>query len=357
MRIEVKRPQDLTPGQVETWARLQDEGGFASPFLTPSWLHALEAADGPDHGGLKVAVIGDPDVPQGYFAARVRRDVASPPGAPLCDYQAVVASPSLTFSPSALLGALGAGRLDFDKLLPGRGCLGPYVQGEAPAFVIDLRDGFEAYAAARRAAGSDVLRDIAKKRRKLERENGPVAFVVDDTDALGALVQWKRSQYVSTGQPDIFTAGWPERLLRLLLASSDPRCRARLFTLRCGEEILAAHLALVGRTMLHAWFIAHGEAGAAYSPGLILLGEVVRWAAAQGLREVDLGPGDYRFKRSFATDVRPVAHGFVGRPSAASLARAAAYGVRAAAEALPLGPVSALPGKAMRRLDVVRSLG
>ena len=45
-----------------------------------------------------------------------------------------------------------------------------------------------------------------------------------------------------------------------------------------------------------------------------------------------------------------------GRPSPSTLIRSAAYGVRAAAEALPLGRVSELPGKAMRRLDVIRGL-
>ena len=39
-----------------------------------------------------------------------------------------------------------------------------------------------------------------------------------------------------------------------------------------------------------------------------------------------------------------------------ALARRAAYGVRRAAEALPLGRMSALPGKAMRRMDLWRGL-
>jgi CelD/BcsL family acetyltransferase involved in cellulose biosynthesis len=43
-------------------------------------------------------------------------------------------------------------------------------------------------------------------------------------------------------------------------------------------------------------------------------------------------------------------------PSPALLVRSAAYGVRAAAEALPLGKVSQLPGKAMRRMDQWRGL-
>ena len=71
---------------------------------------------------------------------------------------------------------------------------------------------------------------------------------------------------------------------------------------------------------------------------------------------LDLGPGDYRFKRELANAHRGIAHGFVGVPSPAALMRGAAYSVRAAAEALPLGAMSELPGKAMRRLDIVRGL-
>jgi CelD/BcsL family acetyltransferase involved in cellulose biosynthesis len=112
----------------------------------------------------------------------------------------------------------------------------------------------------------------------------------------------------------------------------------------------------MGKDVLHAWFIAHSARLARYSPGLILLADVLGWAAAEDLGEVDLGPGAYRFKRSLASRTRVLTYGFVGRPSAANLARVAAYGVRAAAEALPLGAASKLPGKAMRRLDLLRSL-
>jgi hypothetical protein len=43
-------------------------------------------------------------------------------------------------------------------------------------------------------------------------------------------------------------------------------------------------------------------------------------------------------------------------PAPATLVRAAEYGVRRAAEALPLGRASQWPGKAMRRLDLLRAL-
>ena len=71
---------------------------------------------------------------------------------------------------------------------------------------------------------------------------------------------------------------------------------------------------------------------------------------------LDFGYGDYRFKRELSNHTEELMHGFVGVPSAATFMRQAAYGVRRAAESLPLGRMSALPGKAMRRFDLLRGL-
>ena len=102
--------------------------------------------------------------------------------------------------------------------------------------------------------------------------------------------------------------------------------------------------------------IAHEAEFERYSPGLLLFQDILRWMDDQPYDRLDLGYGDYRFKRELSNLQRPLMHGFVGAPSAASLVREAAYGVRRAAEALPLGAVSELPGKAMRRLDLMRGL-
>ena len=84
--------------------------------------------------------------------------------------------------------------------------------------------------------------------------------------------------------------------------------------------------------------------------------EILRWMDATRYSRLDLGPGDYRFKRELANTGVWVTHGFVGGVAPAALVRHAAYSVRRAAEALPLGKMSELPGKAMRRVDVLRGL-
>ena len=88
----------------------------------------------------------------------------------------------------------------------------------------------------------------------------------------------------------------------------------------------------------------------------MLFQDILKWMDGGPYVALDLGAGDYRFKLQLASLHRPVAHGFVGRPSPALLLRQAQYGVCAMAERLPLGSASQLPIKAMRRMDQWRGL-
>ena len=361
MEFAVVAPQELTPADVSAWLALQAASGRTSPFLSPSWVQACAAVAGPDQACARVAILRESAEAVGFFPVRVRGETAGPVGAPMCDYQGVVGAPDLACDPRRLLGALRVGRLDFSSLLADQGAFASGVRGVSQSQVIDLADGYDTYAAARRAAGTDILQDTAKKRRKLEREQGAAVFSVSrEIGDFDQMIAWKRAQYLASGQTDIFQAPWTDALLRSLFrrdpGADEAAFGGAFFTLHVAGKLAAAHFALRQGAVLHAWFIAHDEAFARYSPGVILINEILKWAPAQGVRELDLGPGDYRFKHSLANVKRDVAHGYIGRPSAAALARSAAYRMRAAAEALPLGRVSAWPGKAMRRLDLIRSL-
>ncbi len=363
MRLEVSSPLELPAADVAAWRAIQSaDPAFDSPYLAPDWPMALARAGGPDGARARVVVARLAGEAVGFMAARVGPFTAGPCGAPLCDVQGPVLAPGVRLDPRAVARALGVGRLDLFNLATPQGAFAPFVRGTAETLRIDLTGGFDAYAAGRRAAGSDILQDAAKKRRKLEREHGPATFTARSTSAadLDTLIGWKRAQYRSTGQTDIFDAGWPLTLLRRLHAATDPTFDpmfgGRLFTLHAGGELIAAHYALQGVAVLHAWFIAHAEAYAKYSPGVLLIADILRWADAEGIGAMDLGPGDYRFKQSLANVRTPLGHGFVGRAHPASAVRGAAYALRVAAEKRDLGRWSTLPGKAMRRIDLVRSL-
>jgi CelD/BcsL family acetyltransferase involved in cellulose biosynthesis len=359
MRIDVIAPLDLPAEDLSAWERLQGaDPALASPYLSPHWAIACARVHGPDRRGGRVAVVREGERPVAFMAVRVSRGVAVPMGAVLSDYQALAAEPGLRLDPRELVRALGVARLDFAHLLESQDLFRPFMQGTSESQIVDLSAGYEAYAAERRAGGHDLLKDTAKKGRKLAREQGEVVFtpLSDSHEAFDQLVEWKRQQYRATRQTDIFDAGWPLELLRSLHARRDPGFGGALFTLHVGGALAAVHFALRGGPILHAWFIAHDPAFSKYSPGVLLIDRILQWGAENGVRELDLGPGDYRFKLQLANATRRVAHGFVGTPSPAALVRAAEYGVRHAAEALPLGRISHWPGKAMRRVDLWRGL-
>ena len=357
--IEVLRPNDMSPDMIAQWRALQGrEPAWDSPFLSPLWPLAVERAQGGADKGLRIAMLTEAGRPRGFMALRAGAVTAMAPGAPMCDYQAMLTEPGADFDARALAPALGVHRFDFGWMLESQAAFAPYAQGTDQAWIADLGEGYEAYAAQRRAAGVHVIKDLEKKRRKAEREAAPIVFtpLSADRNAFERLFELKRAQLIATGQTDVFAAGWPLALARDLFASPEPDFGGQLFTLHMDGKLAAIHFHLRGAHTIHAWMIAHDEAFDRYSPGLLLFHEILKWMDGTAYDRLDFGPGDYRFKRELSNATQGVMHGFVGVPSPATLVRGAAYGVRKAAEALPLGRVSALPGKAMRRLDLLRGL-
>jgi CelD/BcsL family acetyltransferase involved in cellulose biosynthesis len=360
MRIDVVAPPDLTPEDLAAWAEMQAaDPSLANPFLSAHWPRACAEVDGPDRRSGRIAVVRDEaGQAQSFLSARLSKGAALPMGAPMSDYQALVARPGFAADPLALVRALETARFDFNHMLAEQAAFAPFSRGFGESQIVDISDGYEAYAAERKAGGHDILKDTAKKRRKMEREVGEGVFTAlsASKDDFETLIAWKRAQYRATRQTDIFDAGWPLELLRNLHARDDADFRGALFTLHVGGRLAAAHYALFGGGVVHAWFIAHEADFAKYSPGVILIDEILKWGSANGVRQLDLGPGDYRFKFQLANATRTVAYGFVGVDPAASLVREAQYKVRTTVEALPLGRVSNWPGKAMRRVDLWRGL-
>jgi CelD/BcsL family acetyltransferase involved in cellulose biosynthesis len=357
--IEIVRPRALSAELVQRWRTIQAaDPALDSPFLSPNWARTVERVQPGVDPGLRVAVLRDGETARGFMAVRAGAFTAMAPGAPMCDYQGLVAEPGVTLDPRRLVAALEVGRFDFSHMLADQPSFQRYLRGTDRSFVVELPSGYEAYAAGRKAAGVGALKDLDKKRRKVERELGPITFTADSRSGLEfeQLLSWKRAQLKATSQTDLFATPWTVALLRDLFESRDPEFGATLFTLRIGERLAAVHLHLRGLKVIHAWMIAHDCELERYSPGLLLFQDILRWMDGSPYERLDLGPGDYRFKRELANAERRIGHGFVGVPSPAALVRSAAYGVRAAAEALPLGAVSALPGKAMRRMDIVRGL-
>jgi len=314
MRARVVRPADLTAADQERWQHHSAHPTLANPFLSFEFARAVGAAR-PD---ARVAVIDDDTAAgseSGFFAFQVDDDgVGLPIGATICDAQAVVSAPDLSWDAIELVTAAGLRSWSFDHLSVDQA---PFVRHHRQRHVspiVDLAGGLDPTLSAIRGQSKDVLAQVARRRRKLEREVGPVVFEwssVDPEADLATLMRWKTEQYQRTDTWDRFAQPWITTVLRELAGTQSMACTGLLSTLRAGDRLVAAHFGLLGTERLCWWFPAYEPEVSRYSPGLILLVDLVTEAATRGLASIDLGRGEHPYKLRVATGSYEVAEGSV----------------------------------------------
>jgi CelD/BcsL family acetyltransferase involved in cellulose biosynthesis len=320
LRIRLVRPGELTGAD---WNHLLASPlNLDSPFLGPGFAAAVDLS----RGGVHVAVV-ERGSDRAFFAfQRHALGVGAPLGAygiaphrsPLgiSDHHGIVTSDLDMIDLGALLPACGLRCWSFDHLTVRADCFAPFRDGVRSSPLITIPPGgIVEWTDRQRASGSRLLTELARKRRRLEREIGDVRFAIhsDDPRDLDRLVAMKRSQYRRTDSPDRLRPGWVSRLLRTLQQTQTPEFAGRLSVLRVGDRIAAMHLGLRSTTTWHWWIPAYDPAFARHSPGQLLLWEMVRVSESEGIACIDLGAGDARYKDRFADDRTWLASGRVGR--------------------------------------------
>lgn len=359
MRVEQASPTALSDSDIAAWRSfVAADAELSSPYLTPDWVKLVAR----HRSDVRVVVWRDADgAAVGFLPVQRRGDYAAmPPGGPICDYQALVAKPGEALELSDAARALGVGRIDLTAGLVNN-AVGAKLLTSDVGHVVRFADGFDAWTAQRLATGSKTIAKTRKKFNKMSRDlGGEVTFEAfsHDAAAFETLLAWKREQMKRTGVRDLFEHAWIDGIVRDSFAApaDDPHFGGAMFVLRVKGQPAAVLFCLRAEKALHAWYVAHDNQWAAYSPGLVVFIEAIRAAAAAGYTEMDLGPGDYQFKASLANASRPCGAGFIAGQGLAPAIKAAQFQVRALVESLPVGRVRQWPAKAMRRLDIARGL-
>src|SRR5205814_9502194 len=99
-----------------------------------------------------------------------------------------------------------------------------------------------------------------------------------------------------------------------VLSAQVPESAEVCPVLRAGDHITAVHAGMRARRLLHWWFPSYNQKFAKYSPGIILLIRLAEALAATGVRTLDLGKGDARYKRSLMTCAAELREGFADLP-------------------------------------------
>jgi hypothetical protein len=208
---------------------------------------------------------------------------------------------------------------------------------------------FERHFAGRR---KNLPRDSRAKRKRLEKDLGSISVLFDDRrpEVFDNCVAWKSRQCARTGVPDQF--GRPEnaQLFRVLSAKGV----LPISSISAGDRLLAVHFGALESDVFYSWVAAYDPELGRYSPGRLLLEEILRECQERGLREFDFGIGNTPYKWHYATHNRTI--GPLGR---APLSHLLGQGLQVnARRVLAYNPRLFLAAKRLRRTFTgLRALG
>lgn len=311
MKASVVHPAELGAAEQLLWRSFARDSFLNSPFLSWPFVESI----GRVRDDARVATFREGSRICGFLPFQLGSDNAGlPVGATICDAQAVVAPPGWIFDPLRLIDAAGLSAWRFDHLTLEQKPFLPFHHRRYRSPVVDLRAGYDTFMEEVRTNSKDLIAQVARRRRKLEREVGPVLCEWQSSDPDGDLLrlsQWKSDQYAREGTWDRFAVPWITEALALLVRSRDPTCTGLLTSVRAGEHLVAAHFGLLGTDRLSWWFPAYNPEFGRYSPGLILLLDIIAEAARRGVRMVDLGRGEHGYKLRVTSRYYEVAEGEV----------------------------------------------
>jgi CelD/BcsL family acetyltransferase involved in cellulose biosynthesis len=127
------------------------------------------------------------------------------------------------------------------------------------------------------------------------------------------LMGWKSTQYRQSGRSDIFDRPWVVDLIDYLFSINNEWFAGMLSVLYAGEAPVAAHFGIRSNEVLSAWFPAYDGRYRRRSPGMIKFLRLAENAAALGMRMIEMGTGDERYKQTLRSRDLFLSRGVMGR--------------------------------------------
>lgn len=297
MQVSLVDPTELSSVELQAWRVMQQNTQrLMNPFLCPEFSVGVAKF----RTNAQVAVLTEGSELVGFFPFERRPfGIGVPIGRSLSNSQGLIHSPSLVWDARELLQACKLYSWQFNNLLAEQLPFERYAVAPAPAAMIDLTDGFDAYREKLQIKSSRFLKTLDRRTRNLHREVGAPHLVSDshDRELLHTLIGWKSDQCRRNGWGTIFDRSWVLDLINYLFNIRNDVFGVNLSMLYAGEVPIAGQLGLRAGHFFAGWIIAYDAGFSRYSPGLIHIMRMAEHLAAVGVRHIDMGgPSDFKNK-------------------------------------------------------------
>jgi CelD/BcsL family acetyltransferase involved in cellulose biosynthesis len=330
LRIEVHSSFETAR---EEWTRFQTTAG-GYPFQHHAWLKAWYDAIGRAEGVAPFIVIAkdDESVVRAIYPLGIRKlgflRLLIPLGGKACDYhaplidQAFFAQRAPQFRAALWASIKTRARADatlLERLVPGEhgdpygaSVLRPHA---ARAHALVLGSDWDRFYRKRR--GTKSRRTLREKQNRLARI-GPIRFALAETAAdrqrlIAAGVELKGRQLQHAGYRNPYHREGVRTFYRSLAALSPTDSALRVFSLTVGDEIAAVAVCVVDCEKLYYLLPAYdNDRFGKFSPGQLLLCDLMQWSIDHGLKVFDFTIGDERYKSDWCDVTTPLAYAVDG---------------------------------------------
>lgn len=355
VKFQLYRPQQMSAEQWQIFAALRDARAiYDDPFFDPDFARLV----GEVREDTRIGFASDGDGVFAVWALHIRPgNWARPIGAPFSDWNGPIVAENTNLSAQEILAGFEISGLTTQGFQP-LGAASTDDLDRCGANISDLSEGWDAFFAEQQKQWPKHFKKMRRVYRNVERDYSGARFIWDDTSdaTFERIMRLKRQQYARTGYYDVLNAPWTQALFDRLRHFEGPRLRARMSSLFFGDHLAAAEFNLQSNTVLHGWITAFDQAFAKYSPGNILVHEILPNMREEGMVIYDAGPGLDHYKRHYTNAQLPIESGVLsGSSTSLNAARVAGQVWRFGEQIMPQ-KASALMARARRRMDQIASV-
>lgn len=297
-QFKLLHPGDISPALWQDFAAVRNlSTRYDSPFFDPDFARLVSEV----REDTRMGIVEDSGALVGYWPLHARSGGwARPIGGPFSDWHAPILHPDMHISPDSFLRGLGlTGFTGFG--FKSRPQDGHARLSRSGANLAILNTDWQDYINTQQEYWPKHFKKMRRVYRKAKQDFSQLQFIWDDRSVLhfDRLMTMKRTQYKSTGLHDVLKADWARKLIDRLRHFEGPRLRSRQSTLLFDGEFVASEFNLQSDRVLHGWLVGFDYKFSAYSPGHMLVQEMLQAMCPDGLKIYDMGPGEERHKRHY----------------------------------------------------------